>query len=141
MEKTLQPGSGKSISPAWVMLHATFYTTVVRLHSSAAYPTTRSHFFTSSPGAAKRCVEAVEKVAKLAESVVEAGLLSKLGPPFAFTIWVCARLLLVHGSNMKDEVAPRIFLIETLRDMGHYWPVAARYCGLLRRVLLGKITS
>ncbi|PHH80099.1 hypothetical protein CDD82_1977 [Ophiocordyceps australis] len=136
LDKALQPGSGKSISPTWVMLHATLYTTVVRLHSSAAYPTTRSHFFTSSRGAAKRCVEAVEKVTKLAEFVVDAGLLSRLGPPFAFTIWVCARLLLVHGSSVKEDVAPRVlFLLDTLRKMGKYWPVAARYCGLLQRVL------
>ncbi|PFH62969.1 hypothetical protein XA68_10720 [Ophiocordyceps unilateralis] len=134
MTRLLQPAKG--ISCSWVMLHATYHTAVIRLHSSAAYPTTRSSFFTPSAGAAHMCLRAVEKTASLAELVVDNGLLTKLGPPFAFTIWVCARLLLVHGSTIEQTVSPRIgFFVDTLREIGRYWQVAARYCGLLERVL------
>ncbi|KAF7548319.1 hypothetical protein G7046_g8716 [Stylonectria norvegica] len=135
MAKLFQPGS-KSINCGWVMLHATYHTAVIRLHSSAAYPTTRSPIFTPSYSASQRCHGAVENVAALGEFVVNNGMLAKLGPPFAFTLWVSARLLLVHGSTVEHKLSPQIpFFVETLREMGRYWPVAARYCELLQRVL------
>ncbi|KAL3953020.1 hypothetical protein ACCO45_012963 [Purpureocillium lilacinum] len=136
MSRLYQPGIGKNISCTWIMLHATYHTAVIRLHSSAAYPTTRSPIFAPSYSASQRCHAAVENIAALGESVVNNGMLSKLGPPFAFTIWVSARLLLVHGSTVERNVSPQISVfVETLREMGRYWPVAARYCGLLQRVL------
>lgn len=63
-------------------------------------------------------------------------MLTNLGPHFAFSIWVAARLLLVHGSTIDHQVNPAIYpLVETLRDMGRYWNVAERYATLLQRVL------
>ncbi|PHH82349.1 hypothetical protein CDD83_3296 [Cordyceps sp. RAO-2017] len=136
MARLFQPGAAKEVDCSCIMLHATFHTAIIRLHSSAAYPTARSSVFTPSAGAARRCLQAVDEIAKLAEFVVHGGLLCKLGPPFAFTIWVCARLLLVHGSTIEGTVSPQIsFFVDTLREIGRYWQVAARYCGLLERVL------
>ena len=135
MAKLFQPGS-KNLNCGWVMLHATYHFAVIRLHSSAAYPTTRSPIFTPSYSASQRCHGAVENIAALGEFVINNGLLKKLGPPFAFTLWVAARLLLVHGSTVERKLSPQIsFFVETLREMGRYWPVAARYCELLSRVL------
>lgn len=135
MAKLFQPGN-KTLNCGWVMLHATYHTAVIRLHSSAAYPTTRSPIFTPSYSASQRCHGAVENIAALGEFVVSQGLLTKLGPPFAFTLWVAARLLLVHGSTVEHKVSPQIhFFVDTLREMGRYWPVALRYCELLQRVL------
>ncbi|TIC91902.1 putative transcriptional regulatory protein [Colletotrichum higginsianum] len=135
MAKLFQPGN-KTLNCGWVMLHATYHTAVIRLHSSAAYPTTRSPIFTPSYSASQRCHGAVENIAALGEFVVNSGLLAKLGPPFAFTLWVASRLLLVHGSTVEHKLSPQIqFFVETLREMGRYWPVAARYCVLLQRVL------
>ncbi|KAI1819056.1 fungal-specific transcription factor domain-containing protein [Xylaria intraflava] len=136
MAKLFQPGCNKTLNAGWVMLHATYHTAVIRLHSSAAYPTTRSPIFTPSYSASQRCHGAVENIAALGEFVVQNGMLTKLGPPFAFTLWVAARLLLVHGSTVEHKLAPQIaFLVDTLRELGRYWPVAARYCKLLQRVL------
>ncbi|KAL2205618.1 hypothetical protein CC79DRAFT_1054366 [Sarocladium strictum] len=135
LEKLYQPGH-KSLNCGWVMLQATYHTAVIRLHSSAAYPTTRSPIFTPSFSASQRCQTAVESIIALGEFVVKQSLLSKLGPPFAFTLWVAARLLLVHGSTVEHRLSPHVaFFVETLREMGRYWPVAARYCELLQRVL------
>ncbi|KAG5970737.1 hypothetical protein E4U56_007436 [Claviceps arundinis] len=121
-----------------IMLHATFHTAVIRLHSSAAYPTTRSPIFTPSYSASQRCNSAVQKIITLSEFVLQNKLLTKLGPPFAWTIWVSARLLLVHSSTVQHlhKLPPQInFFVDTLREMGHYWPVATRYSGVLQRVL------
>ena len=63
-------------------------------------------------------------------------MLTKLGPPFAFSLWVAARLLLVHGSTIDHQVNPAIApLVETLRELGYYWKVAERYATLLQRVI------
>lgn len=109
---------------------------MIRLHSSAAYPTTRSPIFTPSFSASQRCHSAVEDICALCTYVRNNGMLTKLGPPFAFSLWVAARLLLVHGSTIDHRVNPAIQpLVETLREMGLYWKVAERYATLLSRVL------
>jgi hypothetical protein len=118
------------------MLLTTPTRAVIRLHSSAAYPTTRSPIFTPSYSAGQRCLVAVDNILALTRFVVDNGLLDRLGPPFAFTVWVSARLLLVHGSTIAHTVSPDIFLfVETLARMGRYWKVAERYSTILRRVL------
>ncbi|KAK1825948.1 fungal-specific transcription factor domain-containing protein [Podospora conica] len=136
MSKLFQQASAKSPMPGWIMLHATYHTAVIRLHSSAAYPTTRSPYFTASYSAAQRCNTAVDRIAALGDFVDKLGFLSKLGPPFAFTLWVAARALLVHGSTVERKLSPHIsFFVDTLRKMGRYWPVAGGYSDLLSRVL------
>lgn len=126
----------KPVNCGWIMLHATYYFTIIRLHSSAAYPTTRSPIFTPSYSASQRCLTAVENMGQLVRHVVSNGTLNKLGPPFAFNLWVSARLLLVHGSTIEHKVSPDIaFFVSTLGQMGKYWKVAQRYSEILNRVL------
>ncbi|KAK2803600.1 hypothetical protein FQN51_003362 [Onygenales sp. PD_10] len=128
--------TSRAVHCGWVMLHATYQTAIIRLHSSAAYPTTRSAIFTPSYSASQRCLTAVGNIHSLARFVVDNNVLDKLGPPFAFTLWVSARLVLVHGSTIAHTVSPEInFFVDTLRRMGKYWKVAERYCTILQRVL------
>lgn len=109
---------------------------VIRLHSSAAYPTTRSPIFTPSYSASQRCLLAVENILSVTRFVVENNMLDKMGPPFAFTLWVSARLLLVHGSTIAHTVSADIlFFVDTLFQLGKYWKVAERYSNILQRVL------
>ncbi|KAL1957073.1 hypothetical protein VTO42DRAFT_6331 [Malbranchea cinnamomea] len=128
--------NSRSVHCGWVMLHASYQTAVIRLHSSAAYPTTRSPIFTPSYSASQRCLAAVDNILALTRFVVDNNVLDNLGPPFAFTLWVSARLLLVHGSTIAHTVNPEInFFVSTLRRMGKYWKVAERYSNILQRVL------
>ncbi|KAJ5356528.1 hypothetical protein N7517_011137 [Penicillium concentricum] len=127
---------GRAPHSDWVQLHATYQTAVIRLHSSAAYPTTRSPIFTPSYSASQRCLLAVENILSVTRFVVEHNMLDKMGPPFAFTLWVSARLLLVHGSTIAHTVSPDIiFFVDTLFQLGKYWKVAERYSNILQRVL------
>ncbi|CAK7271876.1 hypothetical protein SEPCBS119000_004831 [Sporothrix epigloea] len=136
MAKLFQPNGAKAVTCGWIMLHMTYRTATIRLHASSAYPTTRSPIFAPSYSASQRCQSAVENMAQLCEFAVANNLLSKLGPPFAFSLWVAARLYLVHGSTVEHKLNARVyFLVDTLRAMGRYWPVAGRYCALLQRVL------
>jgi hypothetical protein len=89
-----------------------------------------------SLSATKQCVAAVDQIYHITKFVLEHGWVSRLGPTFAFSVWVAARLLLVHGSTVERSLSPQIgFFVEALREVGRYWPVARRYCELLERVL------
>ncbi|KAJ5092080.1 hypothetical protein NUU61_006950 [Penicillium alfredii] len=83
----------RSLHSDWVQLHATYQT------------------------ASQRCLLAVDNNLSVTRFVVEHNMLDKLGPPFAFALWVSARLLLVHGSTIAHTVSPDIlFLLSIL------WP-------------------
>ena len=84
----------------------------------------------------QRCLSAVDNMRQLCQFVKMSSLLDKLGPPFAFSAWVCSRVALVHGSIMDHEVDPDIdFFVTMLAEMGQYWEVARRYSEILSRVL------
>jgi hypothetical protein len=120
----------------WFMLHSAYVVAVVRLHSAAAYPAVRSHIFTPSHHAMQRCLSAVQSLGDIARDVYEADGLDLLGPPFAFSLWVAARLLLVHAATVGCPVDPKIeFLIETLNHVGQYWELANKYATVLTRVV------
>jgi hypothetical protein len=62
-------------------------------------------------------------------------MLPKLGSPFAFPLWVAARLLLIYDST-AEKLSPQIqLLINALQEMGRYWPVAQQYAAILQPVL------
>ncbi|KAM5344224.1 hypothetical protein ACJ41O_012761 [Fusarium nematophilum] len=120
----------------WFMLHSAYVTSAVRLHSSAAYPTVRSHIFVPSHYAMQRCLSAVQSLGDITRDVLEADGLNLLGPPFAFSLWVAGRLLLVHAATVGCSVDPLIdFFIDTLRDVGQHWDVASNYSKILHRVV------
>ncbi|OAA63453.1 Transcription factor [Niveomyces insectorum RCEF 264] len=123
----------------WFMLHSAYVTAVVRLHAVVAYPAARSALFMPSQYAVERCLSAVHSLADIVRDVREANGLDLLGPPFAFSLWVAARLLLVHASSVSAGAAgvdDRIdFFIETLRHVGQHWEVANNYAAILSRVV------
>ncbi|KAK5996797.1 hypothetical protein PT974_02140 [Cladobotryum mycophilum] len=120
----------------WFMLHGAYVTAVVRLHSSAAYPTVRSNLFLPSYYAMQRCLSAVQSLGDIARDVFEASGLDNLGPPFVFSLWVAARLLLVHAAAIGVPVDPKIdFFIEILAHIGQYWEVASNYSKILARTV------
>ncbi|KAL2755271.1 hypothetical protein ACRALDRAFT_2041675 [Sodiomyces alcalophilus JCM 7366] len=121
----------------WFILHSAFVTAVIRLHSTAAYPTVRSNIFVPSHYAMQRCLSAVKSLGDIAQDVLDANAIDLLGPPFAFSLWVAARLLLVHAATIECPVDPRInFFVATLQHVGRYWEVAHNYANILARVVL-----
>jgi hypothetical protein len=118
--------------------HATrsIVTATIRLHSSAAYPTIRSPLLTPSFNATQKCLSAVESLREIAQDVVNTRGLDLLGQPFAFSLCVSARLLLVHTATMECEVDPKIhFFTATLRQMGQFWEVAQNHSNILIHVV------
>lgn len=128
--------SSNAVDPGWALLHAAYNTAVIRLHSVAAYPTNRSQIFGPSYSAGQRCLSAVENIAALTRIVLENNMLSQLGSTFAFTLWVSARLLLVHASTTDYQMIPDIRLfLDALHEMGRIYETAERYASILQRVL------
>lgn len=120
----------------WFMLHSAYVTAVVRLHSSAAYPTVRSHLFVPSQNAMQRCLSAVQSLGDITQDVYEANGLDLVGPPFAFSLWIAARLLIVHAAAVGCPVDAKIdFFIDILGYVGQYWEVANNYARILARVV------
>ncbi|KAJ4286380.1 hypothetical protein N0V88_008047 [Collariella sp. IMI 366227] len=119
----------------WFMLHSAYVTSVVRLHSSAAYPIVRSHLFVPSHYAMQRCLSAVQSLRDITQDVYDANGLDLVGPPFAFSLWTAARLLIVHASATNCPVDGKIdFFIDILTYVGQYWEVADNYARILARV-------
>lgn len=78
----------------------------------------------------------MDNILSVTRLVVNNKLLDKFGPPFAFSLWVSARLLLVHGSTIAHTISPDFtFFVDTLAEMGTHWKVAERYSSILYRVL------
>ncbi|EHK15223.1 uncharacterized protein TRIVIDRAFT_165228, partial [Trichoderma virens Gv29-8] len=119
----------------WIMLHAAFVVSTIRLNSAAAYPVVQNAVFVPSYSAMQTCLSAVESLRSIVQDVIETSGLSLLGPHFAFSLWTSARLLLVHAATMGCEVDPKVdFFVGTLAEMGRYWEVAATYSATLSRV-------
>ncbi|POR39311.1 Putative transcriptional regulatory protein [Tolypocladium paradoxum] len=120
----------------WFMLHSAYVTAVVRLHSPAAYPTVRSHIFVPSHYAMQRCLSAVHSLADITQDVYEADGLDLVGPPFAFSLWIAARLLIVHAAVVGCAVDAKVdFFMDILGHVGQYWEVANNYARILARVV------
>lgn len=125
------------LTPMVAMVNAAYNTTVIRLHSSAGYSLIKSDFFTSSPSAARKCVQAAKNMVILARQVSAMGNWECLGPHYAWSLWVSARLLLVDcvTSNKGAFPVDLEFLIAALKQMGQVWKVASRYWEILSLVI------
>jgi hypothetical protein len=118
------------------MLLSIYYTTIIRLHSSAGYAYLKSEFFTSSPLAAQKCLVAARAVVSIAREVNLLGLWQDLGPQYAFMLWVSSRLLLVDCVTSHKSLPSELeVLLATLHQMGKYWEIASRYWEIITLVV------
>ena len=126
----------------WIILQAAFVTAVVRLHAGAAYPAVTSHIFLPSYSASQKCLAAVSSLEDIAQDALRTGMMGLVGPHFAFSLWVAARLRIVHAACTNDGTEPDVEnLIIILNRMGEFWPVAHRYAQLLDSVLRRSASS
>ncbi|KAH6658149.1 fungal-specific transcription factor domain-containing protein [Truncatella angustata] len=130
-EKHLE-ASDQPLDCIWIMLQATYCTATIQLHSSAIRHITNGSSFGSLSDANHSCFCAVEDIATLAVSALGNGLLTRLGPPLAFSLYIAARHLLIHGRALEQKPSSQAaILVNTLREIGRYWTVAVRYLELL----------
>ncbi|OWP04172.1 C6 transcription factor [Marssonina coronariae] len=126
----------KSKISNWIILQAAFVVAVISLHTAAAYPYPPSRLFRPSYNAMQKCLGAVSSLKELTVDVVNTGMLDLLGPGFPFALWMASRILLVHASIKGHPLDPNIlFFMETLSQLGKYWPIARTYRVMLDSVL------
>lgn len=109
------------------------------MYTVASSPSTKSPYLRPSPSAPARCRQAIRDVASLT-TCVPIHELNKLGPIFAFVVWVAARSLVIlwtkgyentYGS-MPADLEP---LLNALRQLSIWWPCAQRYNDIIQLIL------
>ncbi|KAL2069276.1 hypothetical protein VTL71DRAFT_15614 [Oculimacula yallundae] len=126
----------KSKISNWIILQTAFVVAVIHLHAPAAYPSESSALFRPSYDAMQKCLGAVASLKELTLDVVNTDMLDLLGPGFALAMGIAIRLLLVHASVDGHTLDSNIFFfMDTLRQLGNYWPVATRYWEMMDPVI------
>ncbi|EEH34867.2 hypothetical protein PAAG_05914 [Paracoccidioides lutzii Pb01] len=93
-------------------------------------------YFFPSFAAMQRCIAAVESLLEIVQDVVNTAMLDLLGPHFAFSLWVSARVLVLDASVSNTDVNSNVwFFISTLDKMGQHWGVAKKYAKVLENIL------
>ncbi|KAK9466126.1 fungal-specific transcription factor domain-containing protein [Lipomyces arxii] len=130
--------SGAEIDPLWLMLHSLYNTVIIRINSSAGYPYQQSGKFVANMVARDQCLEAVNNIVALTQIILSNSdsLEAYLGPHYAFTLWVAARLSIVHAFITSNILPDSItVLVRSLGIVARHWPVAKRYSELLLYVI------
>ncbi|KAK9458168.1 fungal-specific transcription factor domain-containing protein [Dipodascopsis uninucleata] len=128
----------EKLNPMWFLIHSLYNTVVIKINSSVAYPYQQSKYLVVSASARELCLQAVANIVSITKVVnnYPETLLKTLGPHFAFTLWVAARLSIVHSFTTRSMLADGIpILVRTLSLIGNYWTVARRYSDLLLYVI------
>jgi hypothetical protein len=135
----------RSVVPSVVMLHSFFHGMVIQLHGVIAYPpeqTHGSHGCCSRAAADSRqqCLASATMVMRIATDVTNVAaddVGDRLGWPFAWSLWVTARHLLVaelHGAETTPQHHLDV-LLNALEQMAQHWQIAGKYWRLLNKAM------
>ncbi|SPO05359.1 uncharacterized protein DNG_08046 [Cephalotrichum gorgonifer] len=125
-----------SASPAAVMQHA--YGQALLIYSNGLVefcdqPSLALHILEIQEDAQRRCAECVETITNIASSFVDL-MGDQLGWPFAWSMWIAARYLLVAAFHRSTALQPQFHtLLNYTHEMGLYWQISKKYWWLLRR--------
>ncbi|GAD96499.1 hypothetical protein FG09884.1 [Paecilomyces variotii No. 5] len=132
-------------SPMWITLHTTFHLIRIRLYTVAAFPSTTSPYLRPSVAARGRCRQVISEITSLVKNLKTSDL-DRLGPMFAFVVWVASRSLIIlwtTGYEAAKELLPPDLeiLLNILRQLSMRWPCAQKYTEIIQLVLERKDSS
>ncbi|KAG7840223.1 hypothetical protein KL942_003022 [Ogataea angusta] len=130
------------------LLHSSYHIALIKMHSAYGYPHIESPAFKHSESSRRICLESVERVALLAQNIMEQEkkngekMLEYLGPHYSFCIWVCARVLIADSIfNQAKSQSDRENLNMKLKlfcgilfAIGKHWQGAQKYYRILRQL-------
>lgn len=132
-------GKGIDISRApasLLMLHAYYHALVIHLHGLAAYPPDEASFSQlsqNSNNSRQICRHSVESLLDLV-SALNNDIYDKLGWPFAWSVWIAMRYILVRNCRERlHEMETFYTLLRCLECLGKYWQIGAKYWRLLKQ--------
>jgi hypothetical protein len=128
-----------NFDPMWYLFQANFHLIRIRMYTVAAYPSSASPHVRASTSAQARCRSSVKDVADMVRLLQDCEL-DRLGPNFAFVLWVASRSLVILSTTGYESSRERTNndmqpLLNALRHLGRQWPSAARYSELVQLVL------
>ena len=131
-----QVGSRRYAPPPVTLVRAYYHSLVIYLHGLVAFPSVAG--IGSHPGAyqsasRESCASSVDSLASIASAVTKDGV-GKLGWPFAWSLWVGARHILIARHN-GFAFPPERFdaLLRCLGRSARYWQIGGKYWRLLRQ--------
>ncbi|KAG7795049.1 hypothetical protein KL929_004514 [Ogataea haglerorum] len=131
------------------LLHSSYHIALIKMHSAYGYPHIESPAFKHSEGSRRICLESVERVALLAQNIMEQEkqkgekMLENLGPHYSFCIWVCARVLIADSifnqaaksQSDRENLNMKLKLFcGILFAIGKHWQGAQKYYRILRQL-------
>ncbi|CAK7214901.1 hypothetical protein SCUCBS95973_002294 [Sporothrix curviconia] len=132
-------------TPMWHLVHATFFLVHIRMYTVAAFPaspassSSATSYLKPSPAALIHLRDCVEAMASLATGLT-ATQIGRLGPLFAFVVWVAARSAIIlwttgHTADPRLPPADLTTLLAALNQAAVYWPCAECYAEILQLIL------
>lgn len=129
----------KSVVPSILMLHTFFHGMLIQLHGVIAYPPDQNlagHASQVLTDSQQQCAASAAIVMRIAADVTAEDIGDRLGWPFAWSIWVTARYLLVAELNGAEAPQDRFdVLLFTLKQMSQYWQISGKYWRLLNQAV------
>ncbi|KAG7892582.1 hypothetical protein KL935_003171 [Ogataea polymorpha] len=131
------------------LLHSSYHIALIKMHSAYGYPHIESSAFKHSESSRRICLESVERVALLAQNIMEQEkkngekMLENLGPHYSFCIWVCARVLIADSifnqaaksQSDRENLNLKLKLFSgILFAIGKHWQGAQKYYRILRQL-------
>lgn len=108
------------------------------MYTVAASPSTKSLYLRPSSAAPTRCRQAIRDVTLLTVRL-QPHELNRLGPTFAFIVWVAARSLIILWTKSYDNsygLVPTDLesLMGALQQLSARWPCAQRYREIIQLI-------
>ncbi|KAK3307729.1 uncharacterized protein B0T15DRAFT_522392 [Chaetomium strumarium] len=134
-------GRPRGVVPSVLMLHAFFHAMVIQLHGVIAYPPEQNlatHASQLATDSRQQCLASAAMVVGIADVVAAEDVGDRLGWPFAWSLWVTARYLLVAKLNSAAEAASEghfHVLLGSLKQMSQYWQISGKYWRLLNQAM------
>ncbi|KAH6995894.1 hypothetical protein BKA56DRAFT_695198 [Ilyonectria sp. MPI-CAGE-AT-0026] len=122
--------------PSALMLHAYYHASTIYLNGLMAFPFEESLYaqrLDFRKDSQDTCMRSVESMVEICSSATDK-VRDSLGWPFAWSVWVAARYLLVSEYNGCCQ-SPQYFdiLLQSVKKMARYWQISRKYWLLLHQ--------
>lgn len=121
-----------------IILHCLYHTMIIRLHSTGAFPYFQDKYLVSSQSSRSKCLKLSNLILEISKTLPGIFRLDaettyqRLGPYYAFAVWVSGRVILVNCLHSEGQLGEDFdYCITLLRQIGSKWPCAMKFADIL----------